>query len=301
MKAQEGAAVRPPQENAQAKSATGEWDGKVVSMGEEYEEIEETTETTVLAMEASAADGKGKGKGQSKGGRPNGEERDANLPRERRRTVVSSIPAQLAKSMGEIREPGFATPAARAQLPRPTGAPRDAGVPVPMPHEVTRRVNEGATTALLDAEEESTDTYSVELLDDSNLPPLAQVQALIDSAHNYIEGGNLGAAVIAADQALVEAAKTPQQEVADLVKTSRPLFDRIFAAYVGLLGQVPVRMRSDEEIAGQELGERTEYLLASIDGTQTLEQLATSTGIPPVEAMKIAASLLAAGIVRVEG
>ena len=177
--------------------------------------------------------------------------------------------------MGEIREPGFATPAPRGQLPRPTGAPRDAGVPTPMPAEVTRRVDRRRRPPCWTQRKESTDTYSVELLDDSNLPPLAQVQALIDSAHNYIERGNLGAAVIAADQALVEAAKTPQDDVADLVKTSRPLFDRIFAAYVGLLGQVPVRARSDEEIAGQELGERTEYLLASIDGTQTLEQLAS--------------------------
>ena len=55
----------------------------------------------------------------------------------------------------------------------------------------------------------------------------------------------------------------------------------------------------DEQIAGQELGERTHHLLKAIDGIQTLEQIATSTGIPTVEAMKIAASLLAAGIVRV--
>jgi hypothetical protein len=62
---------------------------------------------------------------------------------------------------------------------------------------------------------------------------------------------------------------------------------------------VPVRVRTDEQIAGQELGERTQYLLRSVDGQQTLEQLAANTGIPPVEAMKIAASLLAAGIVKV--
>ena len=126
------------------------------------------------------------------------------------------------------------------------------------------------------------------------------MRSLVESARTHIEGGNLGAAVIAADQALAEAAKAPQDaEVADLVKTARPLFDRIFAAYVGLLAQVPVRARTDEQIAGQELGERTQYLLKSIDGKQTLEQLAANTGIPPVEAMKIAASLLAAGIVKV--
>ena len=121
----------------------------------------------------------------------------------------------------------------------------------------------------------------------------------LDRARTFLENGNLGGAVITADQTLAEAAKTPQADVADLIKAARPLFDRIFAAYIGLLGQTPVRLRSDDDLMGQELGERTKYLLAHIDSKQTLEELSTNTGIPPVEAMKIAASLLAAGIIRV--
>jgi hypothetical protein len=169
-----------------------------------------------------------------------------------------------------------------------------------MNQEVTRPLSAEEAAALELEPEEPTDTYNVELFDDSGVPPAETVRSLVESARTHIERGNLGGAVIAADQALAEAGKAPHDaEVADLAKNARPLFDRIFAAYVGLLAQVPVRVRTDEQIAGQELGERTQYLLSSVDGKQTLEQLAAGTGIPPVEAMKIAASLLAAGIVTV--
>jgi hypothetical protein len=302
MKAQERSAARPAQGNGAPKSGTGEWDGngKVVSMGEDFVELEENTERALAPAEGKAP------VENSKLARSTG---DAHLPRERRSTVVSNIPAQLAKSMGEIRDPAgpvVARPWSEVRdpvLPRPSGRPAAArsnpGAPsAPMPPEVTRRVGTDEVESL--APDQPLDTYSVELVDELALPPAEQVRSLIDRARTHIDGGNLGAAVIAADQALAEAAKAPQSDVADLLKTSRPLFDRIFAAYVGLLGQVPVRARTDEEIAGQELGDRTQYLLKSIDGKQTLEQLAATTGIPPVEAMKIAASLLAAGIVRVK-
>jgi hypothetical protein len=211
------------------------------------------------------------------------------IARERRPTVVSSIPAQLAKSMMSDVRPS-------------------APAPAPMQAEVTRPVSDAqpqpgaAPGAHPDAHPDfdSAAVYSVvDVIDEPSLPPRAHIQALINRARSLMEGGNLGGAVIAADQTLVEAAKARQDEVADLVKAGRPLFDRIFAAYVGLLGQVPVRLRSDEELTGQELGERTKYLLSHIDGKQTLEELSTHTAIPPVEAMKIAASLLAANIIRV--
>ncbi len=300
MKAQERSTALPaPQGSSPAKPTTGEWDGQVVAIGDDLVELEENTERATVAADASASVEKGK---------PARPARDADLPRERRRTVVSNIPAQLAKSMGQIRDPAGSavvrpwSEVRERALPAPAGRPVDArsepGVPsAPMPAEVTRRVAAEEVETL--EPDEAIDTYSVELIDEPSLPPAEQVRSLIDRARAQMNGGNLGAAVIAADQALAEAAKAPQPDVADLVKTSRPLFDRIFAAYVGLLGQVPVRARTDEEIAGQELGERTQYLLRSIDGKQTLEQLAATTGIPPVEAMKIAASLLAAGIVRV--
>ena len=305
MKAQERSATPPAQEDAPARAATGEWDGKVVSMGDEFIELEDNTERAEVSAGAKAPvenDAPARAAG------------DAHLARERRATVVSDIPAELAKSMGQIRDP------AGSQAVRPWSEVRDPvqpppvlpppsgrsdvrpipGTPSPIHQQITRPVA-AESLAAQDAEpEELTDTYNVELFDESSIPIGEQVRSLIESARSYIEGGNLGAAVIAADQALAEAGKTSQADVADMVKSARPLFDRIFAAYVGLLTQVPVRARTDEQIAGQELGDRTQYLLKAIDGKQTLEEIATNTGIPPVEAMKIAASLLAAGIVRVE-
>jgi hypothetical protein len=270
MKSQDRVAVRKPQGNAQGKPATGEWDGKVVAMGDDFVELEDNTEKAVAASETV----------RSEVDRPKARLPEPSVPRERRPTLVSSIPAQLARSM--------------------MGDLADAAVPAPMPAEVTRRVSESEVDLAAGAEpEESTDTYSVELVDDQALPPAAQVEALVEEARTFMDRGNLGAAVISADQALAEAAKAALPETSELIKVARPLFDRIFAAYVGLLGQVPVRARTDEQLIGQELGERTTYLLKSVDGVKTLEQLSASTGIPAVEAMRIAASLLAAGIVRV--
>jgi hypothetical protein len=268
---------------------------------DDFIELEENTDRAVVPGEPNAS--------SSENGKSARAAGDAHLPRERRATVVSNIPAQLAKSMGQIRDP--AGPAAVRPwsevrdpvLPPPSGrtdAPPIPGTPAPMNQEVTRPLSAEEAAALELEPEEPTDTYNVELFDDSGVPPAETVRSLVESARTHIERGNLGGAVIAADQALAEAGKAPHDaEVADLAKNARPLFDRIFAAYVGLLAQVPVRVRTDEQIAGQELGERTQYLLSSVDGKQTLEQLAAGTGIPPVEAMKIAASLLAAGIVTV--
>ena len=285
MKAQERPGAQKPKGAADAKpikAVTGEWGGKVAAMGDEFIELEESTERVSLPE-------------PSKPQRAAPPVAEAYVPRERRATVVSSIPAQLAKSMGEVRDPA---------------------APLMAPHEVTRRVAEGKLSSgavksgaavgaksgsnkpgKAGGECEAIDNYSVELIDEPHMSPKEQVAALVDRARSWMEAGNLGAAVIAADQALAEAAKAQELDTANLIKASRPLFDRIFADYVGLLGKVPLRTRTDEQIAGQELGERTRFLLAGVNGTLTLEQLASSTGIPPVEAMKIAASLLAAGII----
>jgi hypothetical protein len=283
MKAQEGVAVPTPPEGTPPATQSGQWDGKVAAAEDDFGDLNEPSERSQVP-EAERAPGNkpGAGGAQKAPGPARGPAHDSFLTRERRATVVSSIPAQLAKSMmHEPREAG--TPATQAT--QPTRPVADAS----QPHLT------GATPA-----DEVLDTYSVELLDDEpELPPREHIQSLISRARTLMEAGNLGGAVITADQTLAEAAKAPQTEVADLVKAARPLFDRIFAAYVGLLTQTPVRLRSDADLVGQELGERTKYLLSHIDGRQTLEQVSTRTGIPPVEAMKIAASLLAAGIIRV--
>ena len=287
MKAQEGGAVPTPPGDTPARTQTGDWDGKVVAAEEDdFGDLNEATEPSLVNEPAGQRPANQRGGGRARiptpATKPGRDPSSTSVARERRSTVVSPIPAELAKSMmGEL---------------------RDTGTPAPMHAEPTRPMNDksGPYPPGASPGEEVVDTYSVELIDDDPvLSPPDHIRSLIDRARTLMENGNLGGAVIAADQTLAEAAKTPQADVAELVKAARPLFDRIFAAYVGLLGQVPVRLRSDADLEGQELGERTNYLLSHIDGKQTLEQLSTSTGIPPVEAMKIAASLLAAGIVRV--
>jgi hypothetical protein len=267
-----------------AQQGDGDGNGQVEPLGDELSDFGEPTERSLVDVDAIAPDPAAKPAAVVAPPTPvlpRGA--DDKVARERRPTVVSPIPAQLAKSMmSDLRPPA----------------------PVPMHVEVTRPISDakpqlGAPPSA-HPNVDSAQVYSiVEVIDEPSLPPRAHIQALVNRARSLMEGGNLGGAVIAADQTLVEAAKAPQDEVADLVKAARPLFDRIFAAYVGLLGQVPVRLRSDDELTGQELGARTKYLLSHIDGKQTLEELSSHTGIPPVEAMKIAASLLAANIIRV--
>jgi hypothetical protein len=272
-----------------AQQGDGDGDGQVQPLNDELSDFGEPTERSLVDVDAIAPDPAARPAAvvvpapAPTSILPRGA--DDKIARERRPTVVSPIPAQLAKSMMSDHRP-------------------PAPVPAPVRAEVTRPVSDAqpqpGASPIAPANVDSADVYSsVEVIDEPSLPPRAHVQALINRARSLIEGGNLGGAVIAADQTLAEAAKAPQDDVADLVKAARPLFDRIFAAYVGLLGQVPVRLRSDEELTGRELGARTKYLLSHIDGKQTLEELSSHTGIPPVEAMKIAASLLAANIIRV--
>ena len=274
-----------PPEGTPPATQSGQWDGKVAAAEDDFGDLNEPTDRSQVPEAERSPGNKPSAASAERAPAPAprpGPAHDSFLSRERRPTVVSSIPAQLAKSMMH--------------------EPREAGTPAALATQPTRPVADAAQPNLTGATPaaEVLDTYSVELLDDDpELPPQEHIQSLISRARTMMETGNLGGAVITADQTLAEAAKFPQAEVADLVKAARPLFDRIFAAYVGLLAQTPVRLRSDADLMGQELGERTKYLLAHIDGKQTLEQLSASTGVPPVEAMKIAASLLAAGIIRV--
>jgi hypothetical protein len=281
MKAQAGSAggaraepSSPQGEAPRSAEAQGtDWDGRVAPTGDDLFDLNDNTERSPFDLDAIDP-----APAASPAPVLPPAPRDEKLMRERRATVVSPIPAQLARSM-------------MSDVP---------GAPAPMHQQPTRPITEAeAKTAGAHPKNEAVDTYSVELIDEPSLPPRALIQSLINRARTFMESGNLGGAVIVADQTLAEAAKAPQNQVADLVKAAGPLFDRIFAAYVGLLGQVPVRMRSEADLVGQELGERTTYLLSHIDGKRTLEEVSTASGIPPVEAMKIAASLLAAGVVRV--
>jgi hypothetical protein len=203
--------------------------------------------------------------------------RDGDAARLRRATVASPIPAKLAESMGTVRDP--------------------AAPEIEQPHEVTRRVDDTTERTPAEAGQSASSAPLEPLVDDDSAQ--GRVAAMIRRARACMAAGNLGGAVLAADQAMAEAAKAPPPGLNDLIEPARPLFDQIFISYVGLLGRVPVRARADDDLAGAPLDGRTAALLSRIDGRLTLEQLFRASQIPPVEAVGIAAALLQAGIIRV--
>jgi hypothetical protein len=206
--------------------------------------------------------------------------------RARRATVVSPIPAMLAQSMGRVPEPSG-----------PAGAPRAT---VSAHTEITRPIVETAAPATPARTNGSSgyDIEVVEVLETPLTPARKRALELIERARACHAKGDLPGAVLAADEVLA-GSESRTSPMADLIESARPLFDRIFASYVGLLGEVPVMARSDQEIASLALDDKTRALLSRVDGKLTLEKLLAVSKIPPVEAMRIAASLMSAGIIRV--
>src|SRR5882724_2243150 len=104
-------------------SAGADGDGQVVPVGDDFSDFADPTERSLVDVEAV----EGEAGAKAAGSKPR--VADENLARERRPTVVSSIPAQLARSMM-----GDARPTAGAGA----GAGARAGAPAPMHQEVTR-------------------------------------------------------------------------------------------------------------------------------------------------------------------
>ena len=80
--------------------------------------------------------------------------------------------------------------------------------------------------------------------------------ALIDEARAALDAGDLTEAVTAAEGALHEADEAPPPGIVEVIEPARPLLARVFAAYVGPLGGVPVLAPRAAEIARVRLGER---------------------------------------------
>jgi hypothetical protein len=219
-------------------------------------------------------------------------ERDGEAVRARRSTVVSPIPALLAKSMGQVSD---------------HSAVRDPAAPVVAHQEITRRVVDEELNGPGARGPGARDTvdrggssgYSVELVDGSKATARESAAVLILRARACMERGDLGGAVLAADEVLAEGERAKVPGIADLLEAARPLFDQIFASYIGLLGEVPILARSPEEISAMELDDKTQTLVSRINGILTLEKLFSVSKIPAVEAVRIAATLLSDGIIRV--
>lgn len=281
MKAPERAAARTPTAGRPpgARAKTAEIDGQVTAMGDEF--VEDLEETTDRALAPDLFDGEEE---------PTMERAVADpRTRARRATLVSPIPALMAETMRLV---GDATQA-RA---------RDPAAPAAQNHEITRRV-QPAPGAPAAADGSGPSSYSVELIDEaaaaSSSHPRQRAAALIERARTCLARGDLGGAVLAADEVMADGELTKAPGVSDLLEQARPLLDRIFVAYIGLLSEVPVMARSDDDIAGEPLDDKTRSLLARVDGVLTLEQLFSTCKIPAVDAVRIAASLLSTGIIRV--
>jgi len=216
--------------------------------------------------------------------------------RSRRSTLVSPIPAMLAESMGTVPD---VTPRGREAVPQLST------------REITRPVTQSAVTAeisvsfdeagvpVIASQDVSSGYTVVEVVDETTLDAREVTAELIERARTCFARGDLSRAVLAVDEVLSSVEKHSRAGIADLVQAARPMFDRIFAAYLGLLSEVPVMARSDEDVAALPLDGRTRALLAHIDGVRTLEQIFGASKVPAVDAVRIAATLMCAGIIRV--
>jgi hypothetical protein len=230
------------------------------------------------------------------------------LSRDRRVTLTSPIPAQIAEEMlsggadgDRPTMPGTVSAAVRAA--------RDPAAPQGRPQEQhTRRLGDD------DEHDDEQHTRRVGDSDRQRLGPGSgkvtpseagiaasrqRASALIDEARAALDEGDLTVAVTAAEGALREADEAPPPGIVEVIEPARPLLARVFAAYVGSLVGVPVLAPRAAEIARTRLGERERALIARIDGVRTLEELFDGSGLGSTDALRIAARLIRAGAVRV--
>lgn len=206
---------------------------------------------------------------------------EINIERDRRTTLTSPIPALLAESM--LKEPARADTA------------RDPAAPEPERAEQTRRL--GDSDQHLDRDTSA--GYTVELVDDGNAERRKRAGLLIDRVRACFEAGDLPTAAQAAEAALEEADRAAPPGIVEVIEPARPLLARVFAAFVGPLGEVPVLGRKTEEIEALPLDDRRRAVVARVDGVRTLDQVLDGAHIPATDALRVAASLLQAGIIRV--
>jgi hypothetical protein len=223
------------------------------------------------------------------------------LSRDRRITLTSPIPAQIAEDMLSAKHSNDLTPV-HGTVSAAVRAARDPAAPDPSARMLdadddaeyhTRRVGESDKQPLASGSGRVT---SVE----AGIAPWRQrAAALIDVARAALDEGDLTAAVNAAEGALHEADVAPPPGIVEVIEPARPLLARVFAAYVGPLVGVPVLAPRAAEIARARLGERERTLITRIDGSRTLEELFDGSGVGSTDALRIAARLIRAGAVRI--
>jgi hypothetical protein len=224
------------------------------------------------------------------------------LSRDRRITLTSGIPAQLAEDMLSTKHGNDLTPVHGTM----SGAVRAARDPA-APDQRTRRLGDAEddaeqhTRRVGDSDKQPLGSGSGRVTSaEAGIAPWRQrAAALIDLARAALDDGDLTAAVNAAEGALHEADEAPPPGIVEVIEPARPLLARVFAAYVGPLVGVPVLAPRAAEIARVRLGERERALIARIDGARTLEELFDGSGVGSTDALRIAARLIRAGAVRI--
>jgi hypothetical protein len=206
---------------------------------------------------------------------------EVNIERDRRATLTSPIPAIMAESM---RKEGDRAPAPE----------RDPAAPEPEHAELTRRLGDSEPHV----DRDTSAGYTVEVVDDGNAARRQHAARLLDRARARMDAGDLGAAAADAEDALAEAEAAAPPGIVEVIEPARPLLARIFAAFVGPLDEVPVLARPTEEIADMPLDERKRAVIARVDGTHTLDQILDGARIPASDALRVTASLIRAGIIR---
>jgi hypothetical protein len=273
--------------NRAPKLATGEFAAPVAAMGDEFvEEVDGASDITERAAVPTSFDDESfeGGAGGPPGDAAHGK---AGVPasRDRKSTLVSPIPAMLAASMSTLVE-------SEAQSPSEA---RDPAAPLHENGEVTRPIGDSDKQRFV---EDSESGYTVELLDDANAAARQRAAALIDSAREQLDRGDLIAAAVAAEEALAEGERAPPPGISEVIEPARPLFERIFAACVGPLTAVPLLVDADEEAAAQRLGKGARRLLTRVNGRRTMEQIFDGAGMSTVDGLRLMALLLRSGAVR---
>jgi hypothetical protein len=194
--------------------------------------------------------------------------------RDRRATISSPIPAILAET--DVR----AKP-----------APRDPAAPLPERPERTRRVGE--------SDRQHVREPSSPVLDESVAACRQRAALRIDEARAALDAGEITHAVVAAEAALVESDEAPSPGIVEVIEPARPLLGRVFEAYIGPPGGIPVLAPRAHEIARARLNDAERAVLGRIDGVKTLEQLFDGSGLGSTDAMRLAARLIHSGAVRI--
>ena len=310
---------------AATEESTEEWN--VEDMGEEFVELSADTraDTSGRAIVARAIDDN-----SSRAMSPP----ERAVRRARRATVESVVPSMLAKSMRpstvvQHRPAPLPAPKATPPAPSPFAVPaaigaaptapmlvRDPAAPSAEHVEVTRRVPDPAIDGVVDASAgyggdvvatPSSPTAGASASDvheaptaESAIQVLGPVAALVKKACFCLDVGDVAQAVTAAAAALAASEESDGSEsnVANLTDTASGPLARIFNA--GPISKVPVVNRQDAELDGLPLDELHWALLRRLDGKTTFDEVFRATKIPAVDALKIAASLLRDGVIRVD-